>query len=117
MASLRYLLLLVGSQFIIACGDTSSTPREKPWTEKVTEDAYKLCEALTGTKQVSTCEVKGWDMSVVARIDTSGKEAIKICDGIALAMAKQPAHFDGKWTLKILSPFSQEQALAVCTLY
>lgn len=101
---------------LFGCGD-STAPKEQSSTEKVVEDAYRLCTALERTGLTSECEVKGWGMTVDARIDTSGPGAIKICEETAGMMSKHTNSFKGRWKFRIFSPFSGDHPLAVCTLW
>lgn len=79
-------------------------------------DAYRLCKAMERTGLTTECEVSGYHSRVDVTIDTTGSEARKICAGVADQMAKAGANFQGKWKLRILSPYSGEKAIAVCQL-
>ena len=79
-----------------------------------TEDAFKLCRALKATGLTTECVVNG--RSVDVTIDTNGAEARKICAGVAGQMSQKTRSFGGRWTLRILSPYSGNKAIAVCTL-
>lgn len=79
-------------------------------------DAYRLCSAMEGTGLTTDCEVSGYHSRVDVTIDTTGSEARKICVGVAEQMAKAGANFQGKWKLRILSPYSGDKAIAVCQL-
>ena len=80
------------------------------------DDAYRLCKAMEGTGLTTECKISGYHSRVDVTIDTSGTEARKICAGIADRMARAGANFNGKWQLRILSPYSGEKAIAVCSL-
>jgi hypothetical protein len=82
------------------------------------ENALKLCKAWDASGTVTApCEVSVWHQTVKVRIDTNGPEARKICDGAAKALAQLVhATFMSGWKLKIYSPFSGDQTLAVCDL-
>lgn len=102
-----------------ACGsgpadDYSSANETKP---DAVSAAYQLCEAAQRTGLSTGCEVQGFGNKVDLRADTTGAEARKMCAGIADMMtgrgfetARTP------WTLRILSPYSGDQPIAVCTL-
>jgi hypothetical protein len=79
-------------------------------------DAYRLCKAVEGTGMATECTVSGYRSRVDVTIDTNGAEARKICAGVAEQMARAGANFNGKWQLRILSPYSGEKAIAVCPL-
>lgn len=112
---LHTLLIAAICMMLVGCGD-STEPREKSSSEKMVEDAYRLCSALERTGFTSECKVKGWGMTVDARIDTSGSEAMKICRGTAEMLSKHTMSLKGKWKLRIFSPFSGDHPLAVCAL-
>ncbi|HMM87026.1 hypothetical protein [Azohydromonas sp.] len=80
------------------------------------DDAYRLCKAMEGTGLTTECEVSGYHSRVDVTIDTTGAEARKICAGVAEQMARAGANFQGKWKLRILSPYSGDKAIAVCPL-
>ena len=80
------------------------------------DDAYRLCKAMEGTGMSTECTVSGYHSRVDVTIDTNGAEARKICAGVADQMARAGANFNGKWQLRILSPYSGEKAIAVCKL-
>lgn len=71
---------------------------------------------MEGTGLTTECEVSGYHSRVDVTIDTTGFEARKICAGVAEQMAKAGADFQGKWKLRILSPYSGDRAIAVCQL-
>lgn len=79
-------------------------------------DAYRLCKAMGGTGLTTDCQVSGYHSRVDVTIDTTGAEARKICAGVAEQMANVGANFQGKWKLRILSPYSGDKAIAVCQL-
>lgn len=82
------------------------------------DDAYKVCDALRNTRMVSECEVKVriLDGNVIdARIDTTGLEAQRICDGIG-GLLKGVTGFTEPWELRIFSPFSGDHPVATCAL-
>ena len=62
------------------------------------------------------CTVSGYHSRVDVTIDTNGAEARKICAGVSEQMARAGANFNGKWQLRIISPYSGEKAIAVCPL-
>jgi hypothetical protein len=64
------------------------------------------------------CEVRGWKQFVDVRIDMGSSEARKTCAGVAEMMSRMTNGFKGQsWKLRILSPYSGDQAIAVCRLY
>jgi hypothetical protein len=79
-------------------------------------DAYRLCKAMEGTGVTTKCKVSGFHSRVDVTIDTNGAEARKICAGVVEQMTRVGANFQGKWQLRILSPYSGDKAIAVCGL-
>lgn len=79
-------------------------------------DAYRICKAMEATGLTTECTVSGYHSRVDATIDTNGAEARKICIGVSEQMARAGANFQGKWQLRILSPYSGTKAIAVCPL-
>lgn len=79
--------------------------------------AIVICEGLKSTGNIINCEINDFSLSVDATIDTNSIEAQKICLGVANQVAKYTSSFnDGKWKLRILSPYSGDKPIAVCTL-
>ena len=78
-------------------------------------DAFALCSALEATGLITECKVKGWGSTIDVRIDTSSSEARTLCSGI-VEMVATKANFNGKWKLRILSPFSGDNPIATCKL-
>lgn len=81
------------------------------------ESAFNLCYALDSTGVLSQeCEVDGGSQTVKATLDMSSSEARKLCSG-TVELAKQNGYdFNGEWTLKIYSPYSNENSIAMCRL-
>ena len=79
-------------------------------------DAYRLCKAMEATGLSTECKVSGYHSRVDVTIDTTGAEARKICAGVVEQMVRVGANFQGKWQLRILSPYSGDKAIAVCGL-
>lgn len=80
-------------------------------------NAYRLCAVFDQMGLLSDkCSVSGWSSAVDISVDTTAIEAHKIC-----AMSANFAHqhgiaFDGGWQLRIYSPFSAGNTVAVCSL-
>jgi hypothetical protein len=87
-----------------------------PAAADAVDDAYRICKAAAATGLTTECTVSGYYSRVDMTIDTTGAEARKICAGVADQMAAKTGSFNGKWKLRILSPYSGEKAIAVCTL-
>lgn len=86
-------------------------------SESSVNHAYKLCEVFDNTGMLSEpCSVSGWNSSVDVKMDTSGSEARKICNGVAKVMRTQGVRFDKRWKIRIYSPFSGDSTLAQCNL-
>lgn len=79
-----------------------------------TDDAFRLCRTMESTGLTTECVVNGRTIDVT--IDTNGGEARKICAGVVNQMAQTTRSFAGRWKLRVLSPYSGEKAIAVCTL-
>jgi hypothetical protein len=79
-------------------------------------NAYVICDGLKSTGDASQCTVKGSGLTVDAVINTKSEEAEKICFGVAGEMARYGMSFNGKWHLRIFSPYSDEKPIAVCAL-
>lgn len=76
---------------------------------------FQLCAVAKSTGMTTGCDVEGWGKRVDMRIDTTGGEARKMCAGIAAQVAG--GDFAGQgWTLRILTPYSGDQPVAVCDL-
>jgi len=81
------------------------------------DDAYTVCKVLDNSVPMSKpCEVSGWNTSVDVSIDTNSSEAIKICDGVADLAKKNGMSFGKGWKIRIYSPFSNGNTIAVCGL-
>ena len=79
--------------------------------------AIVICEGLKSTGNATNCEVNHFGLLVDATIDTNSIEAKKICVGVASEAAKYNSSFnDGKWKLRIFSPYSGDKPIAVCSL-
>ena len=93
---------------------------EIPETQKapdVIDYAYRVCEAADATGLLSApCSVSGLNQAVEMSIDTSGPEAIKICQGMADVVVGQGVKFEPGWQIRIYSPFSNGKTIAVCPL-
>lgn len=78
-----------------------------------TDDAFKLCAVMKNTGLTTGCEVDGYDITVT--IDTNGAEAREICrKTVEMVAAKSTRLYNGKWQLRIASPYSGDKAIAVC---
>lgn len=80
------------------------------------DDAFNLCNALESTGLVTKCKVSGWSSTIDVVIDANSSEARKMCSGIVTQMKQYTQNFKGQWKLKIFSPYSGKNAIAVCTL-
>lgn len=82
------------------------------------DKAYSVCAVFNNTGMLSEpCEVSGWDGAVDVTLDTSGAEARKVCRGVAQMLSQQGVFFNERqWKIRIYSPFSDGNTLAVCNL-
>jgi hypothetical protein len=99
-----------------ACSDKAPDKVAEPRTANVIDDAYKICAALEVTDLTTDCKVHGWDQTIDATIDTTGSEARKLCAGVVKLLLNKTPRFKGEWRLRILSPYSGKNAIAICTL-
>ena len=99
-----------------SCGDSASEKVVEPRKPDVIDDAYKVCTAMEATGLTTKCTVGGWHQTIDATIDTTGAEARKICAGVVSLLMDKTPRFKGEWKLRILSPYSGESPIAVCTL-
>ena len=86
-------------------------------SESSVNNAYGLCHVFDNTGLLSEpCSVSGWHSAVDIKIDTSGGEARKICNGVSQMMREQGVRFDRGWKIRIYSPFSGDSTIAQCNL-
>lgn len=104
------LLSIVSYLYLVGCSKS-----ENPIAQAI-DDAYRVCTALNNTGLTSECQVKGWGHTIDVRIDTTGIEARKICDGAVKTISQMTRNFKSEWKLRIYSPFSEDHPLAVCVL-
>ena len=100
-------------QTITACTVLTLTVSATVPADEV-DAAYKVCRAFEGTGLTTGCEVNGWKQNIDVRIDMSSSEARKLCTQLADMQSGQFP--DGRWSLRILSPYSGDQPIAVCNL-
>ena len=79
-------------------------------------DAYRLCESFENTGVATECDVSVTSRSVDVWIDTTGTEARKMCAGTVQMLAQHTRSFQGRWRLRIFSPFSGDHPIATCRL-
>lgn len=85
--------------------------------EESVNNAMLLCQVFDNTGLLSEpCAVSGWSSSVDVKIDTSGGEALEICDGVVKMIHSKGVEFEDGWKVKIYSPFSGDSTLAQCDL-
>jgi hypothetical protein len=80
------------------------------------ENAHALCLVMERSGATTECTVNAWGSTVDARVDTNSREARKMCVGMSDVLAQRKIGFDGRWKLRIFSPYSGDHPLAVCTL-
>jgi len=82
------------------------------------DKAYAVCSVFDNTGMLSEpCEISGWNGSVDITLDTTGSEARKICQGVSKSLSKQGVYFtERQWKIRIYSPFSNGNTIAVCNL-
>lgn len=94
---------------------THSAPAAQ--TNTSVDNAFRLCGAFDQMGLLSDkCSVSGWSSAVDISVDTTAIEAHKIC-AISVNFAREHGiNFDAGWQLRIYSPFSNGNTLAVCSL-
>ena len=113
-------VLLVAVWFLVRCTTDAPSDSGVPEPPAATGPdpvgaAYQVCAAAKATQMTTACDVEGWGKRVDMRIDTTGSEARKMCASIAAQVAG--GDFAGQgWTLRILTPYSGDQPVAVCDL-
>jgi hypothetical protein len=80
------------------------------------ENAHALCEVMEHSGITTECTVNAWRSTVDARIPTTSREARKMCVGMADVLAQRKIGFEGRWKLRIFSPYSDDHPIAVCPL-
>lgn len=81
------------------------------------DSAFNLCAALDSTGVLSQeCEVDGGESTVKATLDMSSSEARKLCAGTVELAKQNGMYFNGEWKLKIYSPYSNGNSIAMCKL-
>ena len=80
-------------------------------------NAFLICQVFDATGLLSEpCSVSGWNSSIDVKMDTNGREARKMCSGIASMIQSKGINFDDGWRVRIYSPFSGESTIAQCNL-
>lgn len=95
---------------------SSTLPSKSVKAVTATDEALGLCLILKGSGLTTHCDITASIPSVDVTIDTNGKEARKMCLGISDMLAKDKSQFDGKWELRIFSPYSGDKPIAICQL-
>jgi hypothetical protein len=86
-------------------------------TQSSHENGVVLCEAVDGTGLTSKpCSVSSWHSAIDVTIDTTSREAKKVCLGLAMQMTAAGLKWDRGWRIRIYSPFSGESSIAFCDL-
>jgi hypothetical protein len=80
------------------------------------ENAHALCEVMEQSGLTTECTVNAWRSTIDARIPTTTREARKMCVGMADGLAQRKIGFEGRWKLRIFSPYSGDHPIAVCQL-
>jgi hypothetical protein len=106
-----YKKKLAEKQRAATVGAASSTSTGNP-----VEDAHRLCSALEKTGLTGGCKVRVLSSRIDVRIDTTPSEARKMCTMIVNMMSDYTHSFGGQWQLRILSLYSERNALALCPL-
>lgn len=103
------VLVLGGALLLNAPCSASSNPS--------VDNAFRLCTGLDATGSLTQeCEVSGWNSTVSIKTDLKPDEAREFCSGIVGIAKKKGWTFEPKWQLRIYSPYSGENTIAVCKL-
>ncbi len=84
------------------------------------DSAYKLCYVIDGTGLASKpCEVNVEIFGgsyVDVSLDMNSNEARKLCLGMSRIKDKLNLTFGPRWSMRIMSPYSNGQPIATCSL-
>lgn len=81
------------------------------------DNAFRLCTVLDATGLLTQeCDVSGWNAAVTIKVDVQASEARDICTEVKGIEQKRGWVFEPKWQLKIYSPYSADNTIAVCRL-
>jgi hypothetical protein len=108
------VLFFVGFVSLLFLSHTATPP-----SPTVSDNAFKVCEAVKNTGMASECDVNvsiSGGSNIDVRVDTNAHEAKNMCLGMVSLLAKKTTGFNGAWHLRIFSPFSGEHPLATCIL-
>ncbi|WP_417224303.1 SHOCT domain-containing protein [Amphritea sp.] len=101
--------------FIVKCSSNTTTNDTKK--NGSVESAYKLCHAIEESGlSTAECEFSVLTFSVEARMNVSSSTAAKLCIMMSDTMKKNGYNFQPGWKLKIYSPFSGDNTIALCNL-
>jgi hypothetical protein len=114
LATLFTILLLCWIVYRCTTSPPSPTSTESA-VPTIGEDAERVCKAMQGALTTS-CEVHAWGKTIDVRMDTTGVEARKICLGTVKVLSGYTEAFKGEWRLRMFSPYSGDQPIAVCAL-
>ncbi len=105
---------LIASLFLFV-GTTSVSNANS--ADDTINSAYKVCEILDKSMPLSKpCKVSTWSSAVDISVDTNSSEARSMCVGIAGLAKQHGMYFSKGWKMRIYSPFSDGNTIAVCSL-
>lgn len=108
----RLVLLLILTPVVLVTWLVTVVGSGGNGLNKASEDAFYACKAFTDA-DMGTCAVAR--PNVVLTINTSQTEAAKICAGtVQMINAKTRSLAQGKWRLRLVSPFDETRILAEC---
>ncbi len=94
-----------------------SSSRQIDTVSDTVKNAYKLCSVLDDSGVLSKpCDISGFGQSVEITAEMTGAEARMICKMYADKLKQEDMLFDYGWTLKVYSPYSGDNTIAVCKL-
>ena len=80
------------------------------------ENAQRVCSVYEAMGANMTCSIAASDHAVDLLIDATEAEAAATCPGLASSMVHLAQMFSRKWKLRIFTPASADEPLAVCEL-
>ncbi|MGQ7792966.1 hypothetical protein ACUN0C_11200 [Faunimonas sp. B44] len=110
-----------GAMTVSINGPPPRQPRRKDHTvnasDKDVYNAFALCRAFDAIGLLSKpCDVSVWGSTVDLSIDMSTVEALRFCSKIPTMTRKVGVNFSSEWSLRIYSPYSNGNTIAICRL-
>jgi hypothetical protein len=95
---------------------TAAAPAASPVPNSV-DSAYSLCAWFDGTKQLTQkCVVSVGDRAMDIAVDVAPSDAKIFCEAFPPIVKRDGLSFNGRWQLRLFSPFSGNRPIASCDL-